>query len=482
MKKLKYIFLLATILPMLVMNTSCDTDFEEINTNPNDPATVPSTLLLAGILRSSANEVQNYFLAGEAASCWVQHLGKPVYNDSELYIPRQGSIETFWNVFYVSNINNANLMQGLAEEEGNNDMQGIALVMKAYAYQLLTDTFGDVPYTEAGQASTTGNTTPVYDDSEIVYAGILDMLDDAMALLDGTGTIDAGQDLLYAGDYMSWKRFAASLKFRVLMRVSKNASAFNVESELQALVDSGLLFTSNTDQAALTFLSVSPNANPYFEGLVDGGRTNEWCLGESLVDYMLASDDPRLAVYAQEVGGNGSGNGYVGKPAGIANVGETIYGDSNNVSLIGEKYLEATQPAYFMSYAQLKLLMAEAAEKGYISGEASTYYAEGITASCLDNGVSTGSLSLFYSGGSTGLKQIAEQEWVALYMQGNESWAEYLRTGYPELPLAIDAVQPSIPSRYNYPGAEQSLNNANYTAAADAIGGDTLVTELWWQN
>ena len=481
MKKLKYILALVAIVPAMVL-TSCDSSFEEVNTNPNDPSVVPANLLLGNSLRASANQLQGIFLAGESGSCWVQHLGKPVYNDSELYIPRQTSITTLWDQLYLRTIKNADKMQGLAEEEGNSNLQGVALVIKAHGFQVLTDAFGNVPLQEALLAEETGNTTPVYESSQDVYTNILSMLDEAMVLLNGTGVIDASQDLLYGGDYMAWKRYAASLKFRALMRVSKDAAAYNVPSELQALVNSGLLFSSNDEEAKLVFLAAEPNANPYFEGLVNGGRVNEWCLNQTLVEYMSETFDPRLPVYAQEVGGNGSGNGYVGKPAGIEAIGDSFYGDSNNVSLIGEKYLEATEPCYYLTYAQLQLLMAEAAEKGYISGDAAAYYAEGITASCLDNGLTgTGTMSLAYAGGAAGLQQIAEQEWVALYMQGFESFFELNRTGYPQLELAQDAVTTSFPTRFNYPNVEQSLNNVNYTEAVSAQGPDLITTPLWWQ-
>ncbi|MBU2939368.1 SusD/RagB family nutrient-binding outer membrane lipoprotein [Lacinutrix sp. C3R15] len=477
MKKIKYLLALV-ILGQALTFTSCDGDFEETNTDPNNPVSVPSELLLAGITRSAGDRVQDIFLAGEAGSCWAQHLGKPVYNTNELYVPRTASIETLWTVLYSSVIKDAVVMQELAEEEGNSNLQGVALVMQAYAYQLLTDTFGDIPMSEASQGDS-GLITPKYDDSETeVYPAIISMLTEANTLLNGNGSIDASQDLIYGGDYSKWKKFANSLKFRVLMRAS--SGGYDAAGELQALVNAGNMFTSNDDEAKLVYLSASPNANPYFEGLVDGGRVNEWCLGEELVNYMTATSDPRLPVYAQEVGGNGSGNGYVGKPAGIQAIGDSFYGDSNNVSLIGEKYLEAEEPAYLLTFAQLNFLMAEAAEKGYISGSAADYFAAGIAASCASNGV--GALSISYSGGAAGLQQIAEQSWVSLYLQGFEAWTEYRRTGFPDLPLAIDAQESSIPSRLTYPISQQSVNGVNYSEAVSSQGADVLTTPLWWTN
>ncbi len=471
MKKIKFIVMLLVV-SQLTLFTSCDKDFEEVNSNPNVPVAVPSDLLLAAVLRNVGNTNQDYFLAGEVGSCWVQHLGKPVYNTNELYIPRQNSIENFWTRLYSQVLKEADLMYKLAGEEDNSDMQGVALVIKAHGFQILTDAFGDIPFTEALLADTTGNITPVYDDSQtVIYPGIIALLNEAIPLLNGSGSIDASQDLMYGGDAAKWKMFANSLKFRVMMRAGMTSG----------FPSAGSMFASNDDEAKIVFLPAAPNANPFFEGLIDGGRDSEWCLGEELVTYMIDTNDPRLAVYAQEVGGNGSGNGYVGKPAGIQDIGSSFFGDANNVSLIGEKYLEATQPAYIMSFAQLNLLMAEAAENGYIGGDAATYFNAGLAASSAANGISA-TPSITYSGGSDGLEQIAKQSWVALYQQGHEAWAEWLRTGIPALPLAQDAVEPAIPTRLNYPVSQQSVNGVNYTAAVADQGTDGLVTPLWWQN
>lgn len=483
MKKINYIVLI-TLAGLMAITTSCSSDFEEVNTNPNDPSNVPSGLLLGGVLRSTADRMQDSFLAGEAGSCWVQHLGKTIYNSNELYEPRQPSIAGLWDAIYSQVIKDSDVMLNLAIKEENNDMQGVALVMKAYGFHFLTDMYGDIPMTEALKADQ-GLLTPVYDSSkEQVYPAILDLLDQAVKLLDGTGKIDAEQDIMYNGDASKWRKFANSLKFRVLMRASNSEADFDVSNKLKALVASGDMFTSNADEAKIKYLSAAPNANPFYENLVNGGRATEWSLGKELVDFMLDSNDPRLPVYAQKVGGDKDGDGYVGKPAGIRDIGTSPFGNSKNISMIGTKYLEAEQPAYLMTYAQLSLLMAEASERSLIESPAmaAKYYEQGIKASFEDNGITNaGGFDFTYKGGTDGLQQIAEQEWVALYMQGYEAWTEWRRTGFPVLPLAIDAVINSIPVRFNYPTTQQSLNNANYTAAVAKQGTDNLQTPLWWQ-
>lgn len=245
----------------------------------------------------------------------------------------------------------------------------------------------------------------------------------------------------------------------------------NVSSELQSLV--GKMFTSTDDAAKLVYLESPPvNANPVYNSIVAGLR-EEFKVGEVLVDMLATNGDPRLAVVAQP---NEDGI-YRGKPAGILDVPSDDWG-YGNVSPIGTLYIDPTAPAYFLSYSELQFLMAEAAQRGLISGSAATYFANGISASLVENGLSPDAYTLAYDGT---LEQIATQKWIALFGQGIEAWTEWRRTGFPALSPAINPIGiTEIPSRYQYPSNEQSLNAANYTAAAAAIGGDNLTTKLWW--
>lgn len=466
MKTLQYNIL---FLFSLIFIYNCDTNFEEINTNPNDITTVSSNLLLAGTLRSTTEVIQSSFNAGEGGSSWVQHLGKTIFNENELFIPKVISIENTWYYLYSEVAKEADIMQNLAKEEGNENLQGVALVIKANAFHILTDTFGDIPFSEALKADE-GIINPVYDDSKtVVYPGLLTMLDEAIALLNGNGEIDADQDLLYSGDDTLWKKYASSLKFKILMRAA--SGGYNAQEELQELVDAGNLFSSNEDEAKLTFLSSPPNANPFHEELIQNSQLTHWSIGETLVNYMTDTNDPRLASYAETV----DDGTYIGKETGIT-------ADANTASQIGGLYLEAEQPCYFMTYAQLCLLMAEAVEKSYISGNAEELFFKGIEASVANNNI-TGLPDINYLGGADGLEQIYTQIWVATFMQGFEAWAEQRRTGIPvlELPAGINANINTIPQRYSYPPNQQSLNNSNYTNAVTKLGGDNLFLPLWWQ-
>lgn len=464
-----YIFLILT-------STSCDNEFTEINTNPNDPLTVPSNLLLGGTLRATANNMQSTFLAGESPLNWVQQLSKPQYNDGDLYKPRLGSIQSFWDQLYSQVIKDAKSFYVLAGLEGNSKLQGVSLIIQAHAFQLLTDSFGYIPFTEVGVDA---NFTPIYESPEIVYNGIIAMLTEAQALLNGDGEIDSSQDLIYHGDSELWKKFAGSLQFRAIMRAS-SATGYSVGSQLQDIVDSGNLFTSNDDEAKLQFLEADPNANPYYERLTLGGpaRIQEWCVGENLVKMMdgtiFGVFDNRLRVYAKPA----SDGEYRGLPPGLSSNPGNIFTDP--ISEIGSAILEAETYCYFMSYSQINFLLAEASEKKFISGDAATYYSKGITSSFESYGADIENYPTSYLGGLAGLKQIAEQSYLSLYMQGYEAWAEQRRTGFPVLSPAQAGVISQIPSRFSYPGDEQSDNPANIASAISAQGSDLLTTPIWW--
>lgn len=475
MKRFKIITIL---LFGLLVTVSCDSNFEEINTDPNNPVSVPSDLLIPGIARSAQNNSYSTFVGGDMGACWAQHFAKVQYNDEARYIPRQGTITGVWNNWYASVISDANAMYNLAVEEENKNMQGVALTLQAYGFAFLTDVYGNIPFSEAIQAEE-GIIAPIYDSQEDVYTGVLEMLDDAIAMLGTSGTIDSTNDIIYGGDAGLWKKFASSLKFRVLMRASGKMS---VGSELQALVNAGNLFTSNDEDAKLVYLGADPSANPLYETIVFGTR-GEWKINETIVEELRSNSDPRLAVYAQP---NADGE-YRGKPSGYSDVPSDDY-NYENVSALGEFYLQPELPGFFVSYPELKLLMAEAVTEGYISGDANAYYLDGIEASLMFNEVSSADISAYLSEKglsatkSQALEQIATQKWIALFSQGVETWNEWRRTGIPALTPAVDGAITEIPSRYNYPTTENSINKANYDAAVAAQGPDELTTPIWWMN
>ena len=477
MKKLNII--LYTFLSF-VLFTGCDEGFEEFNVDPNNSTAVPAHLLLGGPQRIYMNTMYSAQYGGDMGACWAQQWSKVQYNDEARYVPRRGVIDDIWDVMYADVISESKAMYDLAEAEGNNSLKGAGLVMQAVAYQTLVDLYGPIPFTEAIDGN---NLQPAYDSESVVYEGIIQMLSDASTLLaSGKGTITASSDLFYGGNVSNWIKLANSLKFRALMRIS---STKNVSGDLQALM--GKMFTSNADNAQISYLSTQPDANPIWETIVDGNRA-EYKINSVMVEMLTSLNDDRLAIYAGE---NASGN-IVGKPSGFG-VQTTLPNEDlgytyANISPLGEKYLTATLPGVLMSYSQLSFLIAEAANEGYISGgitSALDWYKKGITASFEFNGLSASSYlaqpNLDFTTNADARAKIATQEWIALFGQGFESWTEWRRNKIPVLAPAAESLIDQIPSRLFYPTTEPSLNKESYDTGVQELGGDNLTAPLFWQ-
>lgn len=475
MKKISILF----VALLGVFAASCDKDFEEVNTDPNNPTAVPAHLLLGNIVRFNQNTVYNMQHGGDMGMCWAQHLSKVQYNDEERYIPRSTAITNIWDGIYASVISDAKSMYTLAETENNDNLKGIALVLEANGFQILTDLYGPIPYTEACQP---GILKPAYDSQEVVYAGIIEKLTQADALLaNGSGDVPATSDLVYGGNVSKWRKLANSLKLKALMRISK---VQNVSAEIQALVNAGNLMSSNSDSAQLTYLPAFPDANPIFETIITSSRA-EYKVSSVLVAKLQALGDNRLNVYASR----NNANAFVGNIPGEENPG-----NYNGFSGLGSFYLNPTLPGVILSYAQSEFLLAEAANEGYITGgiaSALAHYNNGITSNFEFNGIGASAAAyvsqpnIEFTNQADAKVKIGEQVWLALYGQGFEAWSEWRRTGYPALSIVVNPAPgvTTIPSRLFYPSTEESLNRVNYQAAVSTLtGGDVLTSRLWWMN
>ena len=478
MKNIKYsLFLL--VFSAMVINISCDSDFEDINRDPNNPTEIAADRLLANLLLSTANQLYASFTSLDQGAGWAQQVAKVQYNDEMRYIPRENTISATWNDFYRATVSDANQMVLIGTERGDQASVAIGKIMTAYGFLILTDFFGDIPFNEALDFT---NIVPAYDPQEVVYEGSLALLQEAIDILNGPDlSISSSSDLLYDGDLEKWQKFAGSLKFRALMRIS---SKVDVSEDLQELVDNGYLFTSQEDEAKFQFLGSAPNANPIYETIVFNNR-EEYKINSQLVMLMESFEDPRLPVFAQP---NDAGI-IRGKPSGFRDLPSEEF-SYTNVSAFGTKYLNPTQPAYFVSYTELNFLLAEAAKKGFISGgdeAAENFYNEGLNSSFTENGLSEAEASNFSSSAGVsynsdeGLEQIGLQKYIGLFGQGVEVWVEWRRTGIPaNLTPAIESTLGSIPVRFTYPVIEQSLNPDNYREAVGRQGEDKLTTPVWW--
>ncbi|MBL6449782.1 SusD/RagB family nutrient-binding outer membrane lipoprotein [Fulvivirga sp. 29W222] len=479
MKKLLYISLIALFF------VGCDDRLEELNTDKRNPANVDPTSLFTRAMRESVDMMVSISVNDNPFNLYAQYWAQTTYPDESQYNLTGRSIpRNFWRNGYresLSNLKNAKL---LIQEQVESGAAGVSTevlqnriacidIMTGYVYSVLVDAFGDIPYTEALDPD---NLTPAYDDARTVYNSIISNLDAATAAIDaGAAGFPADQDPMYEGEMSKWVLFANSLKFRMGMRladVDKTASVSIVNAALSAGV-----FTSNDDNAAMTYYGASPNTSPIYEDLVLSGR-QDFVAANTIVDKMNSLGDPRRAIYFRENLGAGTFNGGT-------------YGDANNYSgftQVGDILHTPELKGVILNYAEVQFLKAEAVERGgySVSGTAEGYYYAGIEAS-FDQWDAEGYSSYIthpdvaYASAPGDWKQkIGIQMWLALYNQGFEGWTTWRRLDFTGLNAPPEMAVADIPVRFTYPLEEAQLNGEQYAKAGTAIGGDDVSTKVFW--
>jgi hypothetical protein len=481
-----------------VAMSSCTGDFEEINKNPNAPEAVTPDLLLAGIERDMVKSVLNETWG--IGNIVIQHTAKNQFVNEDRYL--WGELNGIWNDVF-DNMRDVEAMIKLAEENGELNYKGIALVMRAWMFSLATDCYGDIPYSEATNAKLDGIYYPKYDAQEEIYNGILADLEEANTLLQAV--LNVKGDLIYGGDVAKWRKLANSLRIRYLMRISERtdvgASIQNIVSDASNFpIFEGSAGNWNNDNAVYEYLSNSPDQFPLFSARI--GSFNEFRASKTLMDKLISLNDDRYKIFFRptpetEATSSTADDLYVGIPNGMDDVGALTYnGGPQFQSRIGTLYYEQATSAEglqiakgaIMTFAELQFLLAEAREKGLITaGDAATYYANGINASFNYYGLTPAAdyftqPDVAYDGSSQEkLIKIATQKWIAFYYQGLEAWFDWRRTGYPALgPALTNQNDDKIPVRFIYPIIEQSLNATNREAAVARQGADDINTRVWW--
>ena len=465
--------------------TSCTSDFEEINTDPNNPVSISPSLLLPNAIQTVVDRYWGHStryqrLNIDAAMCWIQHLSRNIYINAEgdsYEIPLTISSGT-WNSIYNESLINFERVKTLSSPGAsyeNANYLGIAMTMQSFAFAYLTDVFGPIPYSEALQGTAEESiNSPKYDSQEEIYAGILSDLMEANDMLSMDGPAVEG-DILFNGDIMKWKRFTNSLALRIANRQAEKKPAESRAIMAQILGDPAKYpIFENVEQAAeLHHFDVIGSRNKMFDVF---STRSDWNISSTLIDKLLELDDERITVYAQPLD-DGS---YAGLPNGLTDAAAGTY----NASRIGLKYLDPTAPSVLMTYAELEFIKAEAALDGDIEGDAAGFLESAIKASFRQQGLTMPDDYMGRIGGVT-KESIMTQKWIALFGQGVEAWNEYRRTGYPVMPPpnpnAVFSNEGVLPTRIEYPSSEYSLNKANLDEGITKLGGsDNMRTPLWW--
>lgn len=490
--------------------TACDKDFEEVNVNPVLPTTLDPGYLFSNAQYSAAIATFHY------QSEIVQQIITPYTgvleggNHNIVYDP---NTNVAFNSLYNSPVRFlVDVINQTKDDASRSNLYNMARIWKAHVFQVLVDTYGDVPYFNAGQAFISNTNLPAYDDQAAIYDDIIKELKEATAGLDAGKSTEKG-DLFYQGDIAKWKKLSNSLLLRAAMRYSKSDPE-KAKSNVAIAVDpaNGGLIESNNDNAYFNFSSTfnHPNAN-FFQGTERGNVY----LGAPFIDYLQNTDDPRLQYIAVkyetpanplETAGaedtdpaNQQGMPYGYNESTIASApdfpGKT--GSAFKYSQVNRRTVgKIDAPEFFVTYAQTQLLLAEAAQRGWVSGNAADYYNAGVRAAMeqmaqFDESavISSGEIDAYLAAhpfnAGAALEQINTQYWIASFLNGSEAWANFRRSGYPALmpnpyPGADPAVKGDFIHRLVYPVREKSVNSENYQAAVARQGEDNLATRIFW--
>lgn len=458
--------------------SSCNDQLDEINENPNATEHPNASFLLTGSLKHGADLYWGSNSSFNSSLLFVQHWAKIQYTEPDRYEFSNTATEmtSLWNTGYATLITDLNTIIGFTDKESNDNYKGVALALRSWTFLLLTDTYGDIPYKEAGQI-----VTPAYNSQKDVYLGLLEDLTNAQQLLDASKNKIEG-DLVYDGNISKWKKFVNSLRLRIALRIADREADLAKQTISNVANDAAGLISNNSETFRFTYTS-SPQQNPasaWFE------TRDDYRISKTLVDKLYDLSDPRLPVYAQ-LPSDATVQKYVGAANGLSN------SDANNqgfakTSKPGSYFLASESPAVIFSYAEVLFGLSESVARGFISGDAENYYKQAITASFNQFGITDQTVINNYLNqakikydAANYKKSIGEQKWIAFYGQGLDAFAEWRRLDYPELTAGNATVlEGKIPLRFFYPGTEQSLNGKSYKAAVANQGEDLLTTRLWF--
>lgn len=481
--KIKHISI-ALLLSAMVGLQGCTKNFDEINTDPNKVENVtPSALITPTVYGMST-----YFTVRSNDFTWEimqTGLANPsAANGVHRYYFTETSGDGTWNTCYRY-LRNIREMESAAATSGQDVYKAVATTLKAYIAGLLTDSFGDVPMSEALRAEEHVS-QPKFDRQEQIYADMIAALETANTLYAG-GDVMNGSDLLYNNKKELWRKFNNSLLLRYYLRQSKRIPA---AAKIKTILDNPAqypIFTSNEDAAIVKITGQSPYDYAW-------GRRQDYvnftAMAEFFVDNLNALNDPRrpfIMTEATEMVNNKPVKiGYKGIPAGHSGdlsaykfSPSTPNGDLMYPEVVGTAIKEILMP-----YSEVEFIKAEVYLSLGMDTEAQTAYEKGVRASIEQYG---GQVPADYFANEAAkyngtLERIMLQKYLGLFMVDYQQWFEYRRTGYPKLPKTPYMFYNGVmPTRFMYKNEVRRFNPDNYAKAVEQMGGDDFHTKVWWE-
>ncbi|MFD2551815.1 SusD/RagB family nutrient-binding outer membrane lipoprotein [Bizionia sediminis] len=489
------------VLILALALSSCE-DYLDVNDSEVDATqeVVTPNLLLAGAITqphaqfvNSGNELGNIFMNNWAGD--INNVTGGFLDEFELDLTPSFRA-SIWNNIYRT----IGTYQDIISYEGDGDYsnhKAIARILKSYYFQYLVDVYGDIPYTEALQGG--DNLTPAYDDDQAIYRDLIVQLDLAIAEMNPDAAPVGGEDVVYAGNMDMWVKFANTLKLRILLRESLLPGSSAYVAEQMTALDKNFIGVGESALIDPPYENTAGKQNPFYANYGFDTATPP----TPTFDYNFITPSEYAAEFLK---GNQTENGVqtgifdprvnaiyrvlpeVGEVVGVQQ-GATNVSAPPLLSELGPGIIVASeQPGYLFTAAESLFLQAEAAQYLGLPGDAQTFFNQGITESFTQLGIgdqaadyittSANAPKIGWNGPSDKREVIMTQKWIALNsINGLESWIEYTRTGFPDVPLAITATRPAKPNRLLYPSSEYSTNSANVPSQSVD---DAFSTKIFW--
>lgn len=500
---------------------SCNKGFDELNTDPINILETTSDKLLAPALVNSIWPGMNRNRSFNNELMQVTVSQSDGDNTVFRYAFRTSMSDYLWNAWYVQ-LTNFKQVDSLARtgKNPNTSYQGIGKIGKAWLFSNLTDIYGDIPYFHALEGDQ-GNVIPAFDKQKDIYLDLFKQLEEANTLLANGSAIVVSSDPLYKGDIAKWRKLGNSLYLRLLMRISGKADVQQqCIDKIKQIAEHPAdypIFQNNADCARLQWSGGTSTTDPYTSPFVNGVRAQDFrgpALCSFFLDNLITWSDPRYVSSTPYGSGSigrlgisqASGGGWYGVKSGYipgrGDVKGCYFQSYDNTSTGGTWSLQQnTQTGIIMQYSEVQFILAEAAAKGWITGDTKTFLYQGI-ASAINYWVPTFNESITHANFTahlasldasgilwddnaslqTKMEIIHLQKYYALFMTDLQQWFEYRRTGLPVLPKGPGLMNGGVmPARLVYPVYVQAANPVNYKAAVAVQGPDEIFTNVWWQ-
>ncbi len=501
MKKIFNFCLLALFLTMI---TSCEKGFDELNKSKTSATEIdPAFVLNNAVINSSV--VTLIYEIGVVQQIISPNSG--VLTGANYNQDNRATTDDNWQSYYRNVIRNTkDIIVRTKDDPTRSNLMNMARILQAYAFMILTDSYGAIPYEEGGEGYNSQIFFPVYETQDAIYPKIIKELTEASAALNASGRIETA-DVLYGGDVVKWKKFGYSLLLRAGMRLSK-VDPTQAQTVVKSAVAGGVI-TLNSENAAVRH---DNNYKNPISNTLNSTEAANYYLTKPFVDALKSTSDPRLVSIAIRYKGATSGTAQVpaagttlaadqiGLPMGKDNITAGTAATADGLASFYEysqvdrrRMAKLTAPMFMVTASQTDLLLAEARFRGWITdGTAAQYFADGIKAN-MDQMASFDATTAVLPAdrdvyiaanplkAGTELDQINTQYWISSFLNGQEAFANFRRSGFPALaPNPFPGKEVAWISRLTYPNSEISVNSTNLNAAISAQGPDKLDTKLWW--